>query len=79
MSQAECREVLDANPKQWMSPSAVQIELAKKGTDISINTIRENIRKLAKRWVDIEVRATPEVSPTAKGYRYVPRRTATLK
>ncbi len=79
MSQSECREVLEANPKQWVSPYLVQRWLVRDGTRINSNTIRGNLRKLAKSWADIEVRAAPEICPTAKEYRYVPRRTTTLK
>ncbi len=73
MSQSECREVLEANQKQWVSSYFVQMELVKAGTRISINTIRENLRKLESRWDDIEVRLNPERSCTAKEYRYIKR------
>lgn len=73
MSQNECREVLEANPRQWVSPYLVHRWLARDGTRINTNTIRTNLKTLEKRWEDIEVRQNPKVSPTAKEYRHVPR------
>ena len=79
MSQSECREVLEANPRQWVSSYFIHRWLARDGTRINSNTIGGNLKKLAKSWADIEVRLNPKLSPTAKEYRHVPRRTATLK
>ncbi len=73
MAQEDCLEVLREKPMVWISTLDIHREVVRRGKNLIANTIRANLRRMAKICDNVEMRENPSYKYKAEyQYRWVP-------